>query len=816
MNGFLLLAAFTFHIPVISAKVRVDPTNGTQCPGLPQPCLALNQYVEKAEDYFIPGADVAMHFLPGAHSLCGALRVTCLESVTMMGSVIDKNGPLIYCIPSCGGGIEFDNISYVRIAGLNFQACGIAEESTTLPALLLFEVPNAVFENVCFKSNRYAGALWILYSNTTFKGNTSFADNEDYEAGAIYGVSSHLAFKGTQVFENNFASGGSGGAIVLYSFSISFTGKTVFMQNRASEDGGALYISDATFEVTGYLSFIYNRAKFGGAGAMENSSVAVKGCSSFMYNSALQSGGVFFVVTSSLHFDCNCNGSVLLQGNSATRMGGALVLFDSSRIEVMGRITFIDNHVDISFNRVTNFLGRDANVDKGNHDVQKRNISNVTAERVLPTFYYSGGAFYAEYSQIILKGTSAFKHNSGHDLGGAIALNSCSITMTGNVEIIGNRAVTNGGGIFAILTTMHLTGYVNFTDNSAGLRGGGATIEESNATFNGYCSFTDNIAEYSGGAVFTEEGSMLFFTGNTTFVSNSCTGTSELNRGGALHIHTGTLTVKGFALFRENSAQSEGGAICIRTADAAFIGNTTFIANGMASGKRVKSGGAIQASDSYLSFSGVSTFYQNQADLGGAMKVSNTILLFLNETIFFDNFASSRGGGLLFVRQNRTRQMCLGADAVVSFVNNDAERGGAIAVVDFFANLCFYWLSDHQAADTCFLQPNDQDLQNSKIQLKFINNTASEAGSDVYGGLFDRCGFFYKSNQFNRRPFNGVFFFLRTASLSETEDSRVSQIASDPFEVRLCINETLSAIKEVSVSVRRGQTYTHGTECSIR
>jgi len=86
--------------------------------------------------------------------------------------------------------------------------------------------------------------------------------------------------------------------------------------------------------------------------------------------------------------------------------------------------------------------------------------------------------------------------------------------------------------------------------------------------------------------------------------------------------------------------------------------------------------------------------------------------------------------------------MCLGAGAVVSFVNNDAERGGAIAVFDFFRDLCFYLPSDHQA-DTCFLQPNDLDFQNSKVQLRFINNTANDAGSDVYGGLFDRCGFFY-------------------------------------------------------------------------
>lgn len=35
----------------------------------------------------------------------------------------------------------------------------------------------------------------------------------------------------------------------------------------------------------------------------------------------------------------------------------------------------------------------------------------------------------------------------------------------------------------------------------------------------------------------------------------------------------------------------------------------------------------------------------------------------------------------------------------------------------------------------------------------------------------------------------------------------MSRIVSDPFEVHLCINGTLNAIKEVSVSVRRGQTF---------
>ena len=128
----------------------------------------------------------------------------------------------------------------------------------------------------------------------------------------------------------------------------------------------------------------------------------------------------------------------------------------------------------------------------------------------------------------------------------------------------------------------------------------------------------------------------------------------------------GILTFKGTALFRRNFAHNEGGAVSVNGVYATFFGNTTFTANGIASEMRVESGGAIQARDSSLSFSSVSTFSQNQANFGGAMKVVNTQLLFLNETTFFGNFANSRGGGLVFVRQNRTRQMYLGADAVVS------------------------------------------------------------------------------------------------------------------------------------------------------
>jgi len=82
------------------------------------------------------------------------------------------------------------------------------------------------------------------------------------------------------------------------------------------------------------------------------------------------------------------NGSVLLERNSAAVSGGALAVYDSPRIEVRGKVTFVDNHVDISYNGGTNFLIRDANVLKV--DMHKRDISNVTVELVSRFFTYSG------------------------------------------------------------------------------------------------------------------------------------------------------------------------------------------------------------------------------------------------------------------------------------------------------------------------------------------------------------------------------------------------------------------------------------------
>ncbi len=821
MQGILLLAAFLLYVPPSTAQVvyHVTPTSDTRCPRIPQPCLTLNQYIEQVEEYFTPDAAVTMSFLPGTHHLCGALYISDLESVTMLGSASGQTNSLIHCTPSCGGWIEFDNVSLVRIADLNVLSCGHDDETVTHPALLLFVVPYAMFTNTSFSSNRHAGALWIFHSSVTFVGETSFTDNEGNGGGAIYAESSHVEFMGTQIFQNNSA---------------------------GESSGGVIDITDVTLEVTGYSSFIDNHAVFGGVGVMDNCNVTVKGHSTFKRNSAIMDGGVFYVITGNLSFVSNqkilygakpqvfsvtttvfqnnsavsgsggalflrdlsslsLNGKVLFKGNYAAHTGGAVSLYNATTAEVKGHSTFIDNHVDISLEH-TDWVKRHSSIVGGESDIQKRVMSNITFEQVIkPTLTYAGGALYGDYSQLAIVGTIIFQGNSGSDVGGAVALFACSMTHVGNLQFKGNLSPRRGGAIAATHTSIEVTGSVSFAGNYAGTKGGAAYVSSSTVIVKGHTNFTDNIATCCGGAVFSEGDGILSFIGHTTFHNNTCTIASGLSRGGAMAISTGILSFRGTTVFSRNVAYIEGGAMYVRRSYATFLGNTTFVANGMHSGTYLESGGAIHAEDCSLSFSGMSTFSQNQAALGGALQVSNTVLFFYNESLFVGNSAGRRGGGLLFVRQNRTRLMYIGADAVVTFANNVADRGGAIGVTDFYTALCYSSLSLSQS-DTCFFQPTDLDFRNVKLQLIFINNTASTAGSVVYGGLFDRCGFSNTVNPSQQRRNNGVYYFLRLSRV-DTEDHLTSQIASDPLQVRLCINQKLSTLRQTSISITRGQIF---------
>ena len=158
-------------------------------------------------------------------------------------------------------------------------------------------------------------------------------------------------------------------------------------------------------------------------------------------------------------------------------------------------------------------------------------------------------------------------------------------------------------------------------------------------------------------------------------------------------------------------------------------------------------------------------FFGNQAGRGGGIAaVRGSKLFFGNKSLFLDNTASHNGGGLFLYRWKREWQLYLHRGIVVSFVSNTAEKGGAISVVDDNTEKCDYAFGP---SEPCFFQPHD--VKKPRTRLKFINNTATVAGTVLYGGLLTRClGTDYTHSSW--RVHDGLYLFKKISHF-ETNDS---------------------------------------------
>lgn len=75
-------------------------------------------------------------------------------------------------------------------------------------------------------------------------------------------------------------------------------------------------------------------------------------------------------------------------------------------------------------------------------------------------------------------------------------------------------------------------------------------------------------------------------------------------------------------------------------------------------------------------------------------------------------------------------------DSHTVFIQNHAEKfGGAIYLQKEFS-------PQSAAFQPCFMLldlPSNMSAEAAKIELDFINNTATEAGDAIFGGYFDMC-----------------------------------------------------------------------------
>lgn len=239
-----------------------------------------------------------------------------------------------------------------------------------------------------------------------------------------------------------------------------------------------------------------------------------------------------------------------------------------------------------------------------------------------------GGAIYVYNSSLNMRGSNKFLNNSAKK-GGAIYSEVSTFSSSGFLFLYNNGE----GALYFNKSDGEITGNMNVTMNF----GGGMSFLSSNFSIMANTDFLGDVA-FFGGAISALRHSHLRLGGNIQFANNSAAS------GGAVYIHTSTLTISGIAAFSNNNASNMGGAVGLFDES-----NATF------SGKKI-------------------LFQENFAPLGGGICVSNSGVV-ATAALFVGNMAE-KGGGIVISKSSQESKLIS-----ANFTGNSAmECGGAVYI----------------------------------------------------------------------------------------------------------------------------------------
>ena len=244
----------------------------------------------------------------GIHGCLGAaLKVISSSEITFVGSNILKNNIAIH-----GGAIYLSNSALIVYAsGDNFFMNNSASENLLGGNMTLC---NSVGEAI-----PYGGAIFGNNSSLTIEGksNVIFAEsNADGSGGAIAMINGNFTIKVCSLFCNNTANF-QGGAILLEDVNSNFLGSITLNENTAGL-GGAMHIANAN------ISFNMDETPL-------NSVVVM------FQNNAADVGGAIESHGSSLTFA----GEVVFKANSAQVLGGAMSLLETSKLILVPTLIYL-------------------------------------------------------------------------------------------------------------------------------------------------------------------------------------------------------------------------------------------------------------------------------------------------------------------------------------------------------------------------------------------------------------------------------------------------------------------------------------------
>lgn len=256
---------------------------------------------------------------------------------------------------------------------------------------------------------------------------------------------------------------------------------TTFKNANQSGEGGALYISGGSLNMSG--------------GRFEN-------------NTASKGGAIYVAPNSKNAVDINISGGTIGangNGNNANK-GGAIYYAGGGTLNVSGG--------SISYN-TSDTGGGGIYAENGTIEITGGSISNNNSEKG------NGGGIYAESAVVNVKNNASITNNSALSGGAVYYSVSSSFNMSGGV-ISGNTATNgDGGGVRLEAGTANLTGgqIINNTatkGNGGAVYGGSATVNLSAGTYSGNTAI-------NGSAVYIASG-IGSFTGGTIRSNTSTEG----------------------------------------------------------------------------------------------------------------------------------------------------------------------------------------------------------------------------------------------------------------------------------------------------
>ncbi len=201
---------------------------------------------------------------------------------------------------------------------------------------------------------------------------------------------------------------------------------------------------------------------------------------------------------------------------------------------------------------------------------------------------------------------------------------------------------------------------------------------------------------------------------------------------------------------------------------------------------------------------------------GGIHAVSSTIELTLSYVNIDSNTAATSGGGVYLQQSSKLYLFKMLDEKLLYHVlyvkllinNNSAQYGGGIFVADDTQrSACGGGVTETDATQTifadCFIQTIKKyrlfDYNPNYFNTFMTNNTATQSGADIYGGLLDRCTISQNAEYHISSNGSGQDYINNTIK-SSTELS----ISSKPVQVMFCnyIHNNYD-----SVSTRKGHTF---------